>query len=41
VRAAYLERARKFPSRIRVIDASVPLDEVTKSVDDLLSSILR
>jgi dTMP kinase len=39
VRAAYLERARKFPSRIRVIDASVPLDEVTKSVSDFLSAI--
>jgi dTMP kinase len=39
VRAAYLERARKFPSRIHVIDASVPLDEVAKSVDVFLSSI--
>jgi dTMP kinase len=39
VRAAYLERARKFPSRIRVIDASVPPDEVAKSVDVFLSSI--
>jgi dTMP kinase len=39
VRAAYLERARKFPARIRVIDASVPLDEVTKSVNDFLSFI--
>jgi dTMP kinase len=39
VRAAYLERARKFPSRIHVIDASVPPDEVAKSVASFLSSI--
>jgi dTMP kinase len=39
VRAAYLERARKFPSRIHVIDASVPPDEVAKSVNSFLSSI--
>jgi dTMP kinase len=39
VRAAYLERARKFPSRIQVIDASVPPDEVAKSVDSFLSSV--
>ena len=39
VRAAYLERASRFPSRIHVIDASVPVDEVAKSVDGFLSSI--
>ena len=39
VRAAYLERARKFPSRIRIIDANASLDEVTKSIHHVLSSI--
>ncbi len=34
VRDAYLERAHKFPDRIRVIDASQPLASVKNSVED-------
>ncbi|MCG6876731.1 MAG: dTMP kinase [Betaproteobacteria bacterium] len=36
VRSAYLERARRNPDRIHVIDASASLDEVKKSVEDVL-----
>ena len=32
VREGFLELARRYPSRIRVIDASAPLDEVVKQV---------
>ena len=39
VRAAYLERARQFPRRIRVIDAARPLEEVKKELEDLVLSI--
>jgi len=39
VRAAYLERARQFPRRIRVIDAARPLEEVKKALEDLVLSI--
>ena len=39
VRGAYLERARRHPQRIRVIDASRSLDEVKKSVEDLLLDV--
>lgn len=39
VRDAYLERAHKFPQRIRVIDANQSLDEVKKSVDNIIVSI--
>lgn len=39
VRAAYLERARRNPGRIRVIDASRNLDEVKKSVEDMLIDV--
>lgn len=38
VRAAYLERARKFPSRIRVIDSNQSLEEVKKSLDKIIIS---
>lgn len=38
VRAAYLERARKFPSRIRVIDSNRSLEEVKKSLDKIIIS---
>lgn len=38
VRNAYLERAHKFPSRIRVIDANQSLEEVKKSLDKTLAS---
>jgi len=39
VRSAYLERARSYPNRIHVIDAAIPLDEVKKSVEDLLIDV--
>lgn len=38
VRAGYLERAHKFPSRIRVIDSNQPLEEVKKSLDEIITS---
>jgi dTMP kinase len=36
VREAYLERARRFPQRIAVIDASQPLETVKRSVEDII-----
>ncbi|SEO46854.1 dTMP kinase [Nitrosovibrio sp. Nv6] len=39
VRDAYLERAHKFPQRIRVIDANQSLEEVKKSVEIIILSI--
>lgn len=39
IRNAYLERARKNPQRFRVIDASRPLQDVAKSVEDVIASI--
>jgi dTMP kinase len=36
VRDAYLERARRFPDRIQVIDAKPSLDDVKKSVENIL-----
>lgn len=39
VRAVYLERARRNPHRIHVVDASKPLDEVKQSVEDLLINV--
>lgn len=39
VRAAYLDRARRFPQRIRVIDAAKSLDEVKKSLEDIVSTL--
>ena len=41
VRSAYLERARRNPHRIHVIDASKPLDEVKKSVEALLVNVFE
>ncbi len=38
VRKAYLDRARKYPARIRVIDAARSLEEVKKSVEDSIAS---
>jgi len=38
VRNAYLERAHKFPDRIRVIDASQPLISVKNSVEIIVTS---
>ena len=39
VRGAYLERAHKFPHRIKVIDSNQSLDEVKKSLDKIILSI--
>ncbi|MFA7350159.1 MAG: dTMP kinase [Methylotenera sp.] len=39
IRNAYLQRARENPTRFRVIDANRPLDEVYKSVEDIISTI--
>ena len=36
VRKAYLDRARQYPARIRVIDAARSLEEVKKSVENIL-----
>jgi dTMP kinase len=40
VRTVYLELARAEPKRIRVIDASVPLDAVTKQVDAIIETLV-
>jgi dTMP kinase len=39
VRAAYLARARRCPLRIRVVDASGPVEEVERSVRGLVESL--
>jgi dTMP kinase len=39
VRAAYMDRARRFPDRIRIIDAAKSLDQVKKSLDDIIITI--
>lgn len=39
VRGAYLERAQKFPQRIRLIDSSQPLDKVKSSLENIILSI--
>jgi dTMP kinase len=39
VRSAYLERAAANPHRIRVIDAAQPLDDVKKSLEQIIISI--
>lgn len=39
VRNAYLERSRKFPCRIKVVDANQALPEVKNSVEDIVISI--
>jgi dTMP kinase len=39
IRNAYLQRARENPTRFRVIDANRPLDEVYKSVEDIISTL--
>jgi len=40
VRAAYLELAARHSDRYRVIDASKPLDEVQRQLDDVLKTII-
>lgn len=39
IRNAYLERASRNPQRFRIIDASRSLEEVAKSVKDIIASI--
>ena len=39
IRNAYLQRARENPARFRVIDANRPLDEVYKSVEDIIATL--
>lgn len=39
IRDAYLERARKNPARFRIIDASKSLDEVARSVEEIIASL--
>ena len=39
IRHAYLQRAIENPERFRVIDANKPLEEVKKSVEDIILSI--
>lgn len=39
IRHAYLQRAIENPTRFRVIDANKPLEEVKKSVEDIILSI--
>jgi dTMP kinase len=39
VRAAYLERSRAEPQRIRVIDAGLPLPEIRKALERALSDL--
>lgn len=39
VRTAYLERARQFPGRIRVIDAARPLVEVKRTLEGIILSV--
>lgn len=39
IRNAYLERARQFPQRFRIIDANRPLDAVKQTIEALLQSI--
>lgn len=39
IRTAYLKRAAAFPQRIRIIDASLPLEKVQHAIVTLLASI--
>ncbi|MDD2932946.1 MAG: dTMP kinase [Methylotenera sp.] len=39
IRNAYLQRASENPTRFRVIDANRPLDEVYKSVEDIIATL--
>ncbi|HJS77920.1 MAG TPA: dTMP kinase [Burkholderiales bacterium] len=39
VRAAYLERSRAEPQRIRVVDAGLPLPEIRKALEHALSDL--
>lgn len=39
IRNAYLQRAKENPNRFRVIDANRPLEEVKKSVEEIISTL--
>lgn len=39
IRQAYLQRAYKHPERFKIIDASKPLQEVAKIVEDIIATI--
>lgn len=39
IREAYLERARDFPQRFRVIDSGRSVEEITRELEGLLSSL--
>ncbi len=41
VRECYLKRARSAPERYHIVDASLPLPEVTAQLDETLSRILQ
>lgn len=41
IRAAYLERAKSAPRRIRLIDASLPLDEVQAQIRALIDELCQ
>lgn len=41
VRNSYLERAKQFPDRIKVIDASVPIFGVESQIQDALNEFLK
>jgi len=40
VRGGYLEIVRREPNRVRVIDASVPLVQVQRQVDEVLATLV-
>lgn len=39
IRQAYLERARDFPERFRIIDSSRSLDEITRELEQLIAPL--
>lgn len=41
VRSAYLARAKRYPQRIRVIDASATPDDISKTLEHILLSICQ
>jgi dTMP kinase len=41
VRAAYLARARRYPARLRVVDASEPVDAVEHAIHALIEPLLE
>ena len=41
VRKTYLERAKMFPKRIRVVDATGCIEEVSKAVVEFANSLVR